>query len=106
MVSNANGTLHAHMRRLGLAPYFELMLDSREEGIEKPDPMIFARALQRSGAEARSTLHVGDLYHVDVLGARAAGIEAWLLDAGDLYRDVDCRRIRSLEELAERLALR
>jgi len=105
MVSNANGTLHVSMQRLGLAPYFELMVDSQLEGVEKPDPLIFRRALERSGADPRSTLHVGDFYHVDVEGARAAGLAAWLLDAGDLYLDVDCPRVRSLTELADRLSV-
>lgn len=103
MVSNANGTLQAHMQRLGLASYFEVLLDSQCEGVEKPDPELFRRALSRSGATAATTLHVGDLYHVDVLGARAAGIQAWLFDAGDLYRDVDCPRVATLAELGDRM---
>jgi putative hydrolase of the HAD superfamily len=103
MVSNANGTLHAHLERLGIARHFDLILDSFLEGVEKPDPLIFRRALERSGADPTTTLHVGDLYHVDVMGARAAGIEAWLLDAADLYVDADCPRVRSLGELATKL---
>jgi HAD superfamily hydrolase (TIGR01549 family) len=106
LVSNANGTLHAHMQRLGLAPLFELMLDSCVEGIEKPDPRIFTRALERSHAERATTLHVGDLYHVDVVGARAAGIAAMLFDPADLYSRADCERVGSLDELATRLATR
>jgi HAD superfamily hydrolase (TIGR01549 family) len=104
MVSNANGTLHAHMERLGIAPYFALMVDSQLEGIEKPDPLIFRRALERSGAAPESTVHVGDLYHVDVAGARTAGLGAWLFDPGDLYVEADCPRLRSLDELVDRLA--
>jgi hypothetical protein len=43
---------------------------------------------------------VGDLYHVDVVGARRAGLrEAVLLDAAGLYPDADCRRVRRLEEV-------
>jgi putative hydrolase of the HAD superfamily len=103
MVSNANGTLHPHMQRLGLAKHFDLMIDSQCEGVEKPDPEIFRRALVRSGATAETTVHVGDLYYVDILGARAAGIEAWLLDAGGLYVDADCPRVASLAELCERV---
>jgi HAD superfamily hydrolase (TIGR01509 family) len=103
MVSNANGTLEAHMQRLGLASYFEVLLDSQCEGIEKPDPELFRRALSRSGATAATTVHVGDLYYVDVVGARAAGIEAWLFDAGDLYRDVECPRVATLAALGDRM---
>jgi len=103
MVSNANGTLHASMDRLGLAPYFDLLLDSAVERVEKPDPVIFQRALDRSGARPETTVHVGDLYYVDVAGARAAGLAAWLFDPGDLYGGFDCPRVRSLDELAERV---
>jgi putative hydrolase of the HAD superfamily len=47
---------------------------------------------------------VGDLYHVDVVGARAAGIRAVLVDQAGLYEGVDCVRVRSIEDLAARIA--
>jgi putative hydrolase of the HAD superfamily len=50
------------------------------EGVEKPDPEIFLRACRRMGVEPGAALYVGDLYPVDVLGARSAGMEALLLD--------------------------
>src|SRR5262249_49149972 len=85
VVSNSNGTLRAMFDRLRLTPYFHTIIDSLEEGIEKPDPRLFAIALARSGASPESTAHVGDLYHVDVIGARAAGLQAVLLDAAGFY---------------------
>jgi putative hydrolase of the HAD superfamily len=100
VVSNANGKLCALLQRVGLAPRFDLMLDSTEEGVEKPDPRLFEIALERSGADRASTLHVGDLYRVDVEGALGAGLQAVLLDPLDLYVDFDCRRVHSLNELA------
>jgi HAD superfamily hydrolase (TIGR01662 family) len=99
VVSNANGKLKMLFERLDLARRFDVMLDSAEEGVEKPDPRLFEIALERSGARREDTLHVGDLYHVDVEGARAAGLEAILLDPDDLYVGFNCRRIRSLGEL-------
>ncbi len=99
VVSNANGKLKVLFDRLGLARRFDVMLDSAVEGVEKPDPRIFEIALERSGAHREETLHVGDLYHVDVIGARGAGLDAVLLDPADLYAEFDCRRIRSLGEL-------
>jgi len=104
VVSNANGKLRFLMERLGLAPAFDVMLDSHVEGVEKPDPRLFRIALERSGGRPETTLHVGDLYHVDVVGARAAGLRAVLFDAADLYPDADCPRVRSLTELADGLA--
>ncbi len=102
-VSNANGRLPVLFDRLGLSKYFDCLIDSFIEGVEKPDPRLFQIALSRVGASADRTLHVGDLYHVDVAGARAAGLSAVLLDAAGLYPDFDCDRVRTLDELVRLL---
>ncbi|HEV3140097.1 MAG TPA: HAD family hydrolase [Vicinamibacterales bacterium] len=99
VVSNANGTLQRVFARLGLAAAVDAIFDSCDEGVEKPDPRFFEIALARSGSAAQSTVHVGDLYHVDVVGARRAGLDAILLDAADLYAGCDCRRVRSMTDL-------
>lgn len=104
VVSNANGTLVRLLERLGLAPAFDVILDSAVEGVEKPDPRLFRIALERLVAEAGTALHVGDMYHVDVVGARAAGVRPVLVDEADLYPGADCPRVRSLAELAGLLA--
>ena len=103
VVSNANGTLRSHLSRLGLTSYLDLVLDSSDEGVEKPDPRLFTIAMHRARARPESTLHVGDLYHVDIVGARAAGLRAVLLDRAGLYLEYDCHRISTLDELADGL---
>jgi HAD superfamily hydrolase (TIGR01509 family) len=100
VVSNANGRLHHLLERIGLLDAFDFVFDSHHEGVEKPDPRYFEIALARSGATASQTIHVGDLYYVDVVGARAAGITPVLFDVIGLYADADCLRVRSLGELA------
>ena len=72
---------------------FDCVLDSHDEQVEKPDPRLFEIALARSGARRESTIHVGDLYHIDVVGARNAGLRAVLLDEADLRPDADCPRV-------------
>jgi HAD superfamily hydrolase (TIGR01509 family) len=104
VVSNANGTLRAHLDRIGLTDRFDCVLDSADEGVEKPEPRFFDIALQRSGARRDTTIHVGDLYYVDVVGARTAGLRGVLLDEADLRPDADCPRIRTLDELVHRIA--
>lgn len=99
VVSNANGKLKQLFERLGLARSVDMMLDSAEEGVEKPDPRLFQLALERSQSQPGETVHVGDLYHVDVEGARSAGLDAVLLDVADLYGSYDCVRIRDIREL-------
>lgn len=103
VVSNANGTLRAHLDRLGVTHCFDHILDSADEGVEKPDPRFFEIALSRSGARKETTIHVGDLYHVDVAGARAAGLRGVLFDEADLRPDADCPRVRTLDELVARV---
>lgn len=101
VVSNANGTVAALAERLGLTECVGCVLDSHVEKVEKPDPRFFEIAMQRSGAHADTSIHVGDLYEVDVVGARAAGITPVLLDAAGLYPEADCIRVGSLPQLVD-----
>lgn len=98
VVSNANGRLKHLFDRLDLSRWFDHLLDSHEWGVEKPDPRLFQIALEQSGADARTTAHVGDLYHVDVIGARRAGLsDAVLFDVAGLYDHAECVRVRTLD---------
>ena len=90
VVSNSNGSVARILEALGLARWLDAIVDSAVVGFEKPDPRIFhhaARALDVAPAEA---IHVGDLYSVDVLGARAAGVRAILLDPIGAWPVDDC----------------
>jgi HAD superfamily hydrolase (TIGR01509 family) len=102
VVSNANGRLKHLFDRVDLTKWFDHVLDSHEWGVEKPDPRLFQLALEQSRADAARTVHVGDLYHVDVVGARQAGLrEGILFDMAGLYEGVDCPRVTSLASLVE-----
>ena len=102
VVSNANGKLHTMFERVGLAGRFNVVLDSHDFGVEKPDPRLFQLALEASSAEATSTVHVGDFFHIDVVGARAAALaDAVLVDPADLYADADCPRVSALPLLVD-----
>ena len=107
VVSNANGRLHSMFDRVGLTPHFDLVLDSHNWGVEKPDPRLFHLALAQSGAARATTIHVGDFFHIDIEGARAAGLaDAVLFDIARLYDDADCPRIHRLADLAPLVAAR
>jgi putative hydrolase of the HAD superfamily len=80
VVSNWDSRLPGLLETLGLAPYFDAVVFSHAVGVEKPHPGIFRSALERIGADAASTLHVGDVPELDLEGARAAGIDAVLVD--------------------------
>jgi HAD superfamily hydrolase (TIGR01549 family) len=104
VASNANGALHRMFARVGLARYFHTICDSCVEGVEKPDRRFFEIVLERAGASPQTTIHVGDLYHVDVVGARNTGLRPVLMDPNDLYRDYDVERVRSLDDLVKYVA--
>jgi putative hydrolase of the HAD superfamily len=103
VASNANGTVQRAFERLGLARYFDTICDSHFEGVEKPNPRFFELVLERCGGRPETTLHVGDLYHVDVAGARSAGLAAILVDRHDQYAGFDVERVGTLMELVDRL---
>ena len=99
VVSNADGRVAAMLEAVGLAPHLEMIVDSHFEGVEKPNPEIFRRAVARLRVQAARTLYVGDIFAIDVVGARAAGLAAVLIDETGGYAGVDCPRIASLAEL-------
>lgn len=104
VASNANGTVRAHFERIGLLPYFDLVLDSHDIGVEKPAPAFFEHGLRAIGRRADEALHVGDFYSIDVVGARAAGLDAWLVDVAGVNTDRDCPRFPNLGAVAEGVA--
>jgi putative hydrolase of the HAD superfamily len=99
VVSNWDNSLHRTLRMFNLTGYFEQVLASLEEGVEKPHPGLFKIALERTGVRAEDTLHVGDNPLDDWQGARNAGMRALVIDRdADVQTDV---RITSLLQLAE-----
>jgi putative hydrolase of the HAD superfamily len=89
-ISNSNGTVTAILEGLGLARHLDFIIDSSTVGVEKPDPRIFHLALERAGVVAAEAVYVGDLYSVDVVGARGAGLSAILMDPGACWGSRDC----------------
>jgi len=98
VISNADGRVAGQLERAGLAPLLDFAIDSHVVGIEKPHPEIFRMGLERARAGAHESVYVGDMYAIDVLGARGAGIAGILVDP--LWQEeADCPRIRSVAEL-------
>jgi HAD superfamily hydrolase (TIGR01549 family) len=74
VVANWDFSLHAHLRKHGLASWFDVVVTSAETGIRKPDPAPFLAALEQLGVEPARAVHVGDDRPHDEVGARAAGM--------------------------------
>jgi putative hydrolase of the HAD superfamily len=101
VVSNSDGRAAEGLEAAGLLGYFEFVIDSQLVGFEKPDPRIFAAALDRFGVVPAQALYVGDIYEVDVVGARRAGMEVVLLDPLGNHTGRDVRTAASIAEVAD-----
>jgi putative hydrolase of the HAD superfamily len=106
VISNSRGTIESHLRSLGLADDLLFVIDSGVVGVEKPDPRIFALATERLGMAPDRAVYVGDLYGVDVVGARRAGWRAVLIDPAEVWGEKDCPRVRDVAHLRDVLANR
>ena len=104
VISNSDGKIDAVLSRCGICDCFASITDSGTVGQEKPHPAIFAAALSAMDADPADSLYVGDVYSVDYLGARSAGMQAVLFDVAGAYRDRDVPRVESLAELENWLA--
>ncbi|MFE4108281.1 HAD-IA family hydrolase [Almyronema epifaneia] len=79
IISNFDSRLYAVLAALELQDFFQSITISTEVGAAKPDPLIFATALQKHDCPAAAAWHVGDSYTQDYEGAKAAGLKGiWL----------------------------
>ncbi|MEF7556355.1 HAD family hydrolase [Bacillus thuringiensis] len=63
-----------NLRALNIHTYTNTILVSEAEGIKKPHPEIFERALKKLDVKAEECLYVGDHPENDVLGSERVGI--------------------------------
>jgi len=104
VVSNFYGNVDRILEQAGVAPLLGAIVDSTVAGVSKPDPRIFALALERLQARPAAALFVGDSLEQDIAPARAAGLRtAWLRGeraAGEgTAADVCVQSISDLERL-------
>jgi putative hydrolase of the HAD superfamily len=104
VLTNLRRNMDQLCQRLGLSPYLDFCFNSADTGAEKPGAPIFLAALEHAASSPDETMHVGDQYRSDVLGARAVGIHPVLIDRGGYSKVSDCPRIASLSELPGLLA--
>ncbi|MEZ5219050.1 MAG: HAD family hydrolase [Ilumatobacteraceae bacterium] len=109
VVSNASGQIESTLRYQGVCQVgvgagvpVRCVVDSHVVGVAKPDPGIFAPALEALDLPDPSRVaYVGDSSINDVIGAAAAGLTPLQLDPFDHYPDADHERIRSVWELLD-----
>lgn len=100
VISNADGRVEAQLAEARLTDLLDFVIDSHRVGMEKPDPRIFRMGLDRAGVRPEEAVYVGDMYTIDVVGARTAGIGGVLVDPL-MLETVDCPRVRTVAELPD-----
>lgn len=113
VVSNASGQIESVLARSRVCQVGDgdgvpvrVVVDSHVVGVAKPDPGIFEPALACLGGVERSRVaYVGDSVTMDVGGARAAGLQPFLLDPHDDHADLVDDGVQRLSSLADLLAL-
>ncbi len=79
VISNFYGNVAVLCREAGLSEHLDVILDSVQVGISKPDPDIFRMALEKLDRHPENTIFVGDSYERDVVPAQRMGMKAiWM----------------------------
>lgn len=96
------------LEHCGLAPHVDVLIVSEEAGVLKPDPAIFAMALEALAVRPEEAVMLGDSWTADIVGARAAGIRAIWFNPSRMPSPaphLDVPELYSLEPTAVALAL-
>ncbi len=93
---------HIKLENSGLKPYFNVILSSEELSVNKPNPIIFKKAMELASAKPIDSVMIGDDLEVDVIGATNAGMHAIHFDPLQHMKSrTDGTRIRNLNELPQ-----
>lgn len=89
---------HRKLANSGIDKYFDAVMISEEQGVHKPSPIIFKRALTAIGGIKSEALMVGDDFANDIEGAMIFGIDQFFYnynsipcDGGPTYDSPDLR---------------
>jgi putative hydrolase of the HAD superfamily len=99
VISNAEGQIRRLLEHAGIDSKFDVIADSGMLGVTKPDEGIFRYALESVGVKASKSVYVGDIYDIDVIGARRAGMLPVLVDGRPDSGARDCITIACVLDL-------
>jgi HAD superfamily hydrolase (TIGR01549 family) len=79
VISNFNGNLEVVCREFNITPVLDLILDSGNLDVSKPDPRIFELAVERLKVNPSECFYVGDSFERDIVPAKHVGLNTiWL----------------------------
>jgi putative hydrolase of the HAD superfamily len=106
VTSNSDGTVADLLRRhewvqVGDGPGVpvEVITDSGDVGVGKPDPRVFQATIDGLGLPPERILHIGDSVHYDVEGGAAVGLQSVHMDPFGVCDSADHPHVRALAEL-------
>lgn len=108
LVSNFYGNVATLCEEAGFSPFLDVIIDSDEVGLRKPDPEIFRLALDRLKEKPRNTAFVGDSFSQDIRPAKSVGMKTiWLKtrhtapfpDNWEEFTDATINTLAKLEEI-------
>ena len=100
VLSNREQPFDDELEALNIGHHFNFTLAAGEVGIWKPQPEVFYAALERAGhVSPQHAIYIGDNYYADIVGARAAGLDALLVDSRAVFADVDCPVVHHLSDI-------
>ena len=108
ITNGSNVSQNPKIDGLGIRPYFDAVLVSEAEGIKKPDPEIFHRALQKLKVDPKHAVFVGDNPEADIHAAKAVGMQAiWMQNlywSTPIYADATITQLYELPEILEAMS--
>jgi len=101
LITNGGSAMQrSKIEAIEIAPLLDVIVISSEVGVRKPDPRIFALALDQLGCAPSDAWFVGDHPDQDIRGAAAAGLKPFWVQTGAFNAtDVQCNHIESVASL-------
>jgi HAD superfamily hydrolase (TIGR01549 family) len=103
IIANQSAGSEKRLVDWGIGKYFDLVIASAEEGVEKPNPEIFKIALDRAKCESHNAVMVGDRLDNDIIPAKKIGMKTvWVKQAFAKYQpdsDIPDYIINTLDEI-------
>ncbi len=79
IIANQSAGTAERLEKWGLMKYISLVLSSAEEGVAKPEPEIFLRALSCAECEPHKAVMIGDRLDNDIYPAKKLGMKTvWI----------------------------
>ena len=102
LLSNMNRLGSELLREFNLSNHMTFAVTSLEVGVEKPNPIMFKKALEIAGVSGQEALHVGDQIGSDIDGAEASAVRPILIDRDGNHSDFSrCPKISGMAQLSD-----